>query len=366
MGERWRFIDAGPMEAPVAFGRMPSLASGVASAGPPVLMTSVWARAHFQIGWFEDVDAVLDLDAARDLGVDVFRRPLWGGGAAFYDTEATALFSWFVYPDRFPTLDQALQHFRPAMERALGDLGLGEARLEGSSDIRWQGRKLGTVITQTVLGTKVVGGFLNLKRPDVELYRKVARVPAEKFQDKSIKDQVLYICTPADVRGRDLPYGEFRDAVARASREVTRLELEPSPFTPEEEAGTAGFVEVVSADDWVRRVSSVRFAEQAPSGARVGFANWKAKKLVRAGVALGGDGAILAAMMAGDMHVSPPDAMDRVAAAVVGGSPDDRQDVVARVRSVFEQPDVDQPDQAAGISAEDCAEAVIRAAKSAA
>jgi lipoate-protein ligase A len=362
---KWRFIDAGRMEAPVAFGRMPVLAGAVAQGGPPVLMTSLWAKAHFQIGWFDDIDAVLDLEAALDAGVDVFRRPVWGGGAAFYDTEATALYSWFCHWSRFETLDEALGFFRPAMERVLCDLGLGEARIEGSSDIRWKGRKLGTVITQSVMGTKVVGGFLNLKRPDLDLYRRVARVPEEKFADKVVKDMVEYICTPADVRGRDLPYEEFRDAVVTASREEAHLSLETTPFTPEEEAGTKDFVNIVSAREWIARISSKRFAEQAPTGTRVGFANVKGKKLVRAGVALHGDGTIGAAMIAGDMHVSPPDAMDRLAQALVGASVDDRHELVDRARAVFEAPDVDQPDQAAGITTEDCVEAVLRAAKAA-
>src|SRR5205807_414959 len=117
---------------------------------------------------------------------------------------------------------------------------------------------------------------------------------------------VEYICTPIDIRGRDLSYEEFRDAVVRAAREVGGLELDPSPITPEEEAGTKDFVNIVSADDWIRRVSSSRFAADAPAGARVGFANVKGKKLVRSGVAVSSDGTIQAAMMAGDMHVSPP------------------------------------------------------------
>src|SRR5437588_9251035 len=108
------------------------------------------------------------------------------------------------------------------------------------------------------MGTKVVGGFLNLKRPDLELYRKVARVPEEKFADKVIKDMVEYICTPVDVRGRDLSYEEFRDAVVRAATEAGGLDLDPSSITPEEEAGTKDFVGIVSTDDWIRRVSSSR------------------------------------------------------------------------------------------------------------
>jgi lipoate-protein ligase A len=363
--ERWRYIDAGAMDAPVAFGRMPILAASVVQGGPEVLMTGMFGAGHFQIGWFEDVDAVLDLDEARARGVQVFRRPVWGGGTAFYDTNASALLSFFIRDDRFPTLDEALMTFRPIMEQVLQDLGLGEARFEGSSDIRWEGRKLGTLITQSVLGTKVVGGFFNLRKPDLELYAAVARVPEEKFKDKIIKDQVAYICTPGDVRGSDLGYEEFRDAVITAARTAGALTLDPTGFTAEEDRGTKGFVDTVSADDYIRRVSTGRFQADAPVGTRVGFANVKGKKLVRAGVALDGSGRIVAAMMAGDMHVSPPEAMDRVAAALMGADVNDRDDLVGRARAVFAEPDVTQPDETAGITPGDCAEALQLAAKNA-
>ncbi|MCA1833395.1 MAG: biotin/lipoate A/B protein ligase family protein [Actinomycetota bacterium] len=363
LNERWRFIDAGSMEAPVAFGRMPIVAGSVAQGGPPVLMTGMFGRSHFQIGWFEDVDAVLDLDEARDAGVDVFRRPLWGGGTAFYDTGASALLSFFVRDDAFSTLDDALLRFRPLMEYALASMGMGEAKFEGSSDIRWQGRKLGTLITQAILGTKVVGGFFNLRKPDLDLYRRVAHVPEEKFADKAIKDMVEYICTPLDVRGLDLPYEEFRDAVLGAASGA--FEFDAVPFTAAEDEQTGGFVGAVSADDWVRRVSSVRFRSDAPAGARVGFANLKAKKLIRAGVALDDSGRIDSAMLAGDMHVSPPDVMDKVAAALVGGSIANRDDLVARVETGFVEASIVQPDAAAGITADECVETVLLAAKAA-
>lgn len=353
------------MDAPVTFGRMPMLAAGVANGGPEVLMTGLFGRSHFQIGWFEDVDAVLDLDAARLLGVDVFRRPVWGGGTAFYDTNATATLSFFIRHDRFPTLDDALNAFRPAVRKALDGLGLGDASFEGSSDLRWNGRKLGTIICQSILGITVVGGFMNLRKPDMELYAKVAHVPEEKFADKVIKDMVSYICTPADVRGSDLTYEEFRDAVADSSREVLGFDFEPTPFTDEEDKGTSDFASAVGAEDWICRISSSRFRSEAPPGTTVGFANLKAKKLIRAGVAVDDQDRLARAMMAGDMHVSPPDVMDRVAAALEGAGADDRSEIVRRVAAVFEATPIEQPDQTAGITPDDCAEAVVRAVKGA-
>ena len=97
--ERWRFIDAGAREAPEFFGRMPILAATVATGGPQIMMTGMFGRGHFQIGWFEDIDAVMDLDAARAEHIEVFRRPVWGGGTAFYDTNASAFLSFFIHAD---------------------------------------------------------------------------------------------------------------------------------------------------------------------------------------------------------------------------------------------------------------------------
>ena len=360
--ERWRFVDAGAREAPEFFGRMPIMAAAVANGGPEILMTGMFGRGHFQIGWFEDIDAVMDLDAARAEGIDVFRRPVWGGGTAFYDTNASAFLSFFIHAGSYPTLDDALEDFRPVMRRALDDLGLQEAQFEGSSDIRWNGRKLGTLITQAVLGTIVVGGFFNLQKPDLVLYAKVARVPEEKFKDKIIKDQVEYICTPGEVRGKDLPYEEFRNAVLAAARKEKGLAFDPTGFTAEEDVGTKGFVQTVSADDWIRRVSSEHFRHHAEPSARVGFANLKSKKLVRAGVELNRD-VITRALVAGDMHVSPPESMDNVAAALANANITDRDDLLSRVKKVFET--VEQPDEAAGITPEDIVEALELAAKNA-
>src|ERR1044072_10033016 len=93
--ERWRVIDAGAREAPEFFGRMPLLAATVATGGPQIMMTGMFGRGHFQIGWFEDIDAVMDLDAARAEHIEVFRRPVLGGAPAFYDTNVREFFILF-------------------------------------------------------------------------------------------------------------------------------------------------------------------------------------------------------------------------------------------------------------------------------
>jgi hypothetical protein len=78
-------------------------------------------------------------------------------------------------------------------------------------------------------------------------------------------------------------------------------------------------------------------------------------------VAIASDGHIVAAMMAGDMHVSPPDVLDRVAAALVGARVADPDDLRARIATVWEGPDVHQSDVTLGVTTDDLSSALARA-----
>src|SRR5690606_17230866 len=74
MTERWRYLDLdrqGPYENGAT---MPVLVRSVAEHGEPIAQTSVWGQTHLNVGWFDDVDATLDLDRCADLGVEVIRR----------------------------------------------------------------------------------------------------------------------------------------------------------------------------------------------------------------------------------------------------------------------------------------------------
>jgi len=66
-------------------------------------------------------------------------------------------------------------------------------------------------------------------------------------------------------------------------------------------------------------------------------------------------------MMAGDMHVGPPDVLDRTAAALVGAEGDNADDLRARIAAVFEADDVHQPDALMGVTTDDLLKAVQKA-----
>src|SRR2546430_8644837 len=84
MPEVWRYIDCGAQDVFETNARMPVLSRQVQKGGQPVATTAAWGTTHLNVGWFDDVDATLDLAACRSLGVQVIRRPVYGGGAAIF------------------------------------------------------------------------------------------------------------------------------------------------------------------------------------------------------------------------------------------------------------------------------------------
>ena len=365
VGEVWRYLDLG-RQGPFDNGaQMPVLTRQVGAGAGPMATTSVWGSTHLNVGWFDDVDATLDLVACRRLGIEVIRRPIYGGGTAFYAAECSAMWAFLLPRDEAPDLDVQLARFQPVLLAALRAVGLGDVGFEGSSDLRWQGRKLGALAAQDVRSCASVGGFLNLRRPDLDRYLQVVRVPDEKFRDKPVSGMREYVATAEDVTGAPLTYEVFRDALVAALEEAG-IELRRSELSDEERAGVEKVATAMRADGFVRRVSSARFRADAPPGTRVGFVNVKGRKLCRAGVAVDDDGVVVAALLAGDMHVSPPDVLDRVAARLVGTAASDAPGLRARIADVFEGPDVRQADAMMGVTTDDLLDALLRAVDAAA
>lgn len=358
--ETFRYVDCGPQDPFESTARMPVFGRQVQETRRPIMMTSVWGATHLNVGWFDDVDVTLDLEACRRLGVQVIRRPIMGGGTAFYDEGCAVIWGFMLPKDVYPDLDAELRRFQPVMTDTLERLGLGEVGFEGSSDLRWHGRKIGALTAQDAGLCNSVGGFLNIAPPNLDLYLQVVRVPEDKFADKVVKDMREYVVTAEEIAGRKVSYEEFRDALL-ASVKGAGIELEDEPMRGEERAGIAEIAEKIASDDYVRRISSERFRASAPPGSRAGFGNQKGRKLCRAGVAVDASGRIVAAMMAGDMHVGPPDTMDRVAGALVGADASDDGDLRARIAGVFEAPEVHQPDALMGVTTDDLLAAVRKA-----
>jgi lipoate---protein ligase len=363
LSETWRYVDCGAVDAFENNAQMAVLARSTSDAGMPILQTSVWGATHLNVGWFDDVDSTLDLAACDRLGIQVIRRPFAGGGTAFYDRGCAVMWG-VMFPKRgdHDDLDTEIARFQPIVLATLDRIGLGTVRFEGSADLRLHGRKLGGISAGDFGRVISVGGFLNIRPPNLDLYLRVVRVPDDKFKDKLVKDMREYVCTAEEVAGEPVTYEEFREALLAATGDAG-VAFERRELTDVEEAALKKISNRIATDDTVRRVSSQRFrAEHETAGRRVGFGNHKGRKLCRAGLALDDDGTIVAAMMAGDMHIAPPDTLDRVAAGLAEAEAADDVEIRSRIAAVLEGADVHQADTTTGITTDDLLAAVRKAA----
>jgi lipoate-protein ligase A len=358
---QWRYVDLGAVDAFQNNAQMAVLSRSTAEQRMPTLQTSVWGRTHLNVGWFDDVDATLDLARCEELGVQVIRRPFAGGGTAFYDAGCALMFGvMFPKGQGHDELDEEIERMKPTVLDALRRIGLHDVEFKGSADLRWErDRKLGGISAGDFGRVVSVGGFLNIRPPNLDLYLKVVRVPDEKFKDKLVSDMREYVCTAEEVAGREVSYEAFRDSLLQ-SLDKAGISLQPRGLSDVEQGALAKISNRIATDDSIRRISSDRFRAEAPVGSKVGFGNHKGKKLARAGVAVDGE-RIVAAMMAGDMHVAPPDTLDRVADALAGGAADDASDLRARIAAVWEADGVHQADATMGVTTDDLLAAVQKA-----
>jgi lipoate-protein ligase A len=80
-----------------------------------VLRLYTWARPTLSLGWMQQADALVDLDACRLDGVDVVRRPT-GGRAILHQEEVTYA---FACPTRHAPFDGGLQETHALLAGAL-------------------------------------------------------------------------------------------------------------------------------------------------------------------------------------------------------------------------------------------------------
>ena len=266
MTETWRYVDCGAVDAFENNAQMAVLSRSTVDGGKPILQTSVWGRTHLNVGWFDDVDSTLDLAECDRLGIQVIRRPFAGGGTAFYDAGCAVMFGLMLPKPTDPAapvdLDAVIARLQPIVLGALGRLGLEAVTFQGSADLRWiNDRKVGGISAGDFGRVLSVGGFLNIKPPNLDLYLQVVRVPEGKFADKIVKDMREYVCTAEEIAGHPVTYEAFRDALT-AAIEASGIELDRAPMTDVERGALAKISQRIASDDQVRRVSSERFAAE--------------------------------------------------------------------------------------------------------
>ncbi|MDP3177247.1 MAG: lipoate--protein ligase family protein [Spirochaetaceae bacterium] len=194
---------------------------------PPTLRFYRWSPPCVTIGYFQSMEAEVDLEACRAAGVGAIRR-LTGGGAVFHDAEVTYS---VVVPEGGPlSPPDILESYRricAGLVEGLAELGI-EAAFSPINDIAVGGKKVSGNAQTRKSGCLLQHGTV-LMAVDLERMFSVLKVPSEKLKGKLIEGAKARVTSLGAILGREVAYEEtVRALVAGFSRAWGR-----SPSLPE-------------------------------------------------------------------------------------------------------------------------------------
>lgn len=232
-----RFIDTGAegVGLPGALNMgMDEAVLGSVSRGeaPPTLRFYRWSPACVTVGYFQSLEAEVDLEACRRGGVDAIRR-LTGGGAVFHDAEIT--YSLVLPLGNALESDGILGSYRlicAGLVRGLAILGV-ESVFEPINDIAAGGKKISGNAQTRRHGCLLQHGTVLLDL-DPERMFSLLRVPAEKLKGRLIEDVKARVTSLRTLLGREVPYEEAAAALRRGFAEAWEAELEKGKLSEAE------------------------------------------------------------------------------------------------------------------------------------
>jgi len=213
-------------------------------SSPPTLRFYRWAPPCVSVGYFEHIEKEVDLDAAKEAGVDVLRRAT-AGGSVFHNAELTYS---IVLPLGSPLapLDVLESYSRICSGLVAGLSRLGvEAAFAPVNDIEAGGRKVSGNAQTRKRGVLLQHGTVLLGL-DLPLMFSILRVSDEKLRRKLIARAEDRITCLGSLLGREVPFGEAAAAMREgfaAAFAAYGVELEEGELSAGERSAAAALAE---------------------------------------------------------------------------------------------------------------------------
>ena len=251
-----RLIDSGsggPVPGALNMGIDEALLGSVSRGeSPPALRLYRWSPPCVTVGYFQSLEAEVDLEACAASGVDAVRR-LTGGGAVFHDAEITYSLVLPLGHELAP--DDILESYRlicAGLVRGLGLLGV-ESSFAPINDVAAGGKKISGNAQTRRHGCLLQHGTVLLDL-DPERMFSLLRVPAEKMKGRLIEDVKARVTSLRALMGREVSYEEAADALRRGFAQEWLADLEPRGLGPAETAEARRCAtERFSNPEWNRR-----------------------------------------------------------------------------------------------------------------
>ncbi|MEM1983246.1 MAG: lipoate--protein ligase family protein [Sulfolobales archaeon] len=201
------------------------LTKGVGSGNsPPTVRVNVFDPPSVLIGFNQDVFEEVRVEAAKELGYRINRRPT--GGGAIIMNEDTPGWEMWLPRNVLGTYDISTMYSEliKIPLKAFHYLGITNAKFRPKNDIEVGGRKIsGTGIYVEYDGVLFCGTVLS--DLNVELMLKVLKLPIEKISDKAIKSFEERITTVKRELGYKPHISEVINSFKKAVKDVLNVDV---------------------------------------------------------------------------------------------------------------------------------------------
>jgi lipoyltransferase/lipoate-protein ligase len=169
-----------------------------AGTTPPTIRFYGWEPSAVSIGRFQGLHYEVNLDACRQMGVDVVRR-ITGGGAVFHDRDGEITYSLLAPASLFPEdLRLSYQIICHPLVEALHLLGI-ESNFQPINDILVDGKKISGNAQARKQGVLLQHGTI-LYKVNVEKMFSLLTVSEVKISDKLIRSVKKRVVSISDLR----------------------------------------------------------------------------------------------------------------------------------------------------------------------
>lgn len=253
MTTRWRFMDMGQADGPTNMAIDEAiLLSYVQGSILPTLRVYQWNPPCLSIGCFQSVSKEVDLEACRQMGVDLVRRPT-GGRAILHDVELTYS---LVVSEGDPlvggTILESYNKISLALVEGLALLGVRAelaSRKEGTNasgsaacfhsassyEVTLGGRKLVGSAQLRKNGVLLQQGSLLLDL-DPERTLRLLKVTSKGSWDKEMASFRRRVTTLGEAMNREVTFSEVVLAMREGFQRALGVTLESSPLSIDEQA----------------------------------------------------------------------------------------------------------------------------------
>jgi len=207
---------------------------------PPTVRFYGWAPSAISIGYFQQLQGEVDIDACENHGVDYVRR-ITGGGAVFHENELT--YSIVVSEDHPKISKNILESYGTICGAVIN--GLSHLDIQSSyapiNDIIVHGKKISGNAQTRKYQTVLQHGTI-LTDVDVEKMFSLLKVPNEKIKDKMISNVKERVTSIKHQKKEMITFDEVASAMKKGFEEAFDVTLEQGALIKEEEELTAEFI----------------------------------------------------------------------------------------------------------------------------